>query len=72
MEKLLYLLFHDADQSGDVLRDTLRTDTVPRLHEAGAAHIRPFVHDSGVQGGNLLSRFYPPICAIGTWWLVAV
>jgi hypothetical protein len=72
MEKLLYLLFADADRPGDKLRDSVIQNAVPRLREAGATKIRLSVHDSDVQGSNLLTRSDPPIRAMLTFWLEAI
>ena len=72
MEKLLYLLFADADHSGDDLRDAVRDVAVPKLREAGATHVRLCVHDSEVQGSNLMTRSDPPIRAMITFWLDAI
>ena len=46
MEKIIYLLWGDGDPGqGDVLRDRLLSDTVPRLTGAGARGIGINVHD---------------------------
>ena len=46
MEKIIYLLWGDGDPGqGDVLRDRLLSDTVPRLSGAGARGIGINVHD---------------------------
>ncbi len=47
MEKLVYLLWGDADElSGDQLRSQLLEDTVPRLVDSGQRGLTVAVHDS--------------------------
>jgi len=72
MEKLAYLLFHEAAHDGDALRDTVRDEAAPRLRDAGATDLKLCVHDSAVAGSNLLTRSDPPIRAFISFWLPCI
>lgn len=69
MEKLVYLIFHDADHDGDALRDALIEKAQPALREAGAAHLTLHVQDSAVAAGQAVRKSDPPIRAMVSLWL---
>lgn len=70
MQKLFYLLFDDADVSGDALRDALRGTTVAALQAAGAREVTVFANDADVESGlHTVRRSDPPIRAMVSFWL---
>lgn len=69
MEKLVYLLFHEAAHDGDRLREALCSEAAPALRAAGATDIRVCVNDGAVAGSSLMTRSDPPIRAFVTFWL---
>lgn len=69
MEKLVYLLFDEADASGSTLRSALLDKAAPALRAAGAREISVFVHDEDVAAGTPLWRSDPPIRAMVSYWM---
>lgn len=69
MEKLCYLLFHEAEIPGSELRRGLVEKAVPLLRAAGAREITLHVQDEEVAAGAPLRRSDPPIRAMVSLWL---
>ena len=69
MEKLVYLIFHDADCSGAELRTELIEQTVPALRAGGAREIAVNVQDEDVASGTPMRRSDPPIRAMVSFWM---
>lgn len=69
MEKVVCLLFDEADRAGDELREVLRDKAVPALRAAGASRITLHVQDGDVAAGRPLRRSDPPIRAMVSFWL---
>lgn len=69
MEKLCYLLFHDAELPGSQLRRALTEKAVPELRAAGAREITLHAQDEEVAAGTPLRRSDPPIRAMVSFWL---
>ena len=69
MEKLVYLIFHDADLPGAELRSALVEKVAPALRAGGAFEITVHVQDEHVAAGTPLRRSDPPIRAMVSFWL---
>jgi len=69
MEKLVYLLFQEADASGEALRSGLLEKAAPGLRAAGAREITVSVNDEAVAAGTPIRRSDPPIRAMVSFWL---
>lgn len=69
MEKLVYLLFADADAPGAELRAALVEGAAPALRAAGAREIAVNVHDDAVAAGTPIRKSDPPIRAMVSFWL---
>jgi hypothetical protein len=69
VEKLIYLLFDDADRSGGELREAVIEKAVPAVREAGGEQVIVCVQDEDVAGGQHLRRSDPPIRAMVSFWL---
>jgi hypothetical protein len=69
MEKLVYLLFHEADLPGSELRTSLVEKAAAALREAGAREITVCVQDEAVAAGTPLRRSDPPIRAMVSFWM---
>ena len=69
MEKLCYLLFHEADLPGSELRQALTAKAVPALRAGDAREITLHVQDEEVAAGTPLRRSDPPIRAMVSFWL---
>ncbi len=69
MEKLTYLLFEDADRSGDDLREALLEKVGPALRGAGGEQIILNVQDEDVSAGQPMRRSDPPIRAMVSFWM---
>ena len=69
MEKLVYLIFHDADCPGAELRADLIEQTVPALRAGGAREIAVNVQDEDVASGTPMRRSDPPIRAMVSFWM---
>ena len=52
MEKLVYLIFREADLPGGELRSGLILKAAPALRAAGASHITVNVHDEDTSAGT--------------------
>ena len=69
MEKLVYLLFDEAEASGAELRQALVEKTAPALREAGAREIVVHVQDEDVAAGTPMAKSDPPIRAMVSFWM---
>jgi len=69
MEKLCYLLFHEAELPGSALRQALIEKAAPALRAAGAREITLHVQDEEVAAGQPLRRSDPPIRAMVSFWM---
>jgi len=69
MEKLVYLVYHEAEHAGDELRTTLVEKVTPALREGGAFYVTVNVQDSDVAAGQALRQNDPPIRAMVSFWL---
>ena len=69
MEKLVYLLFQEADAPGAELRAALVDKAAPALRSAGATNLTVHVADEEVAAGTPLRRSDPPIRAMVSFWL---
>ena len=69
MEKLAYLVYHEADHEGDELRRTLVEKAVPALREGGAFYITVNVQDGDVAEGEAMRQSDPPIRAMVSFWM---
>jgi len=69
LQKLFYLLFHDADASGDALRDALIEKAVPAMRESGARDVYVFANDAHVAAGTPIQPTELPIRAMVSFWL---
>ena len=69
MEKLCYLLFHEAELPGSALRQALVEKAAPALRAAGAREITLHVQDEEVAAGTPLRRSDPPIRAMVSFWM---
>jgi hypothetical protein len=69
MEKLVYLIFDEADASGAALREGLIGKAVPALRQAGARDVTVHVQDEHVAAGTPLRRSDPPIRAMVSFWM---
>lgn len=74
MEKLCYVVWTRADESGAAFRDALLRDAVPALHAAGASKITVLVadeHAEAVQKARI-TRMDAPIAGLVSLWLDCV
>ena len=69
MEKLVYLIFHEADHPGQELRAGLIEKAAPALRTAGASQIAVNVHDEDTAAGSPIRKSDPPIRAMVSFWL---
>ena len=69
MEKLVYLIYGDADLPGATLRTALIEKAVPTLRSAGASQIAVNVHDEDTAAGRPIRRSDPPIRAMVSFWM---
>ena len=69
MEKLVYLVFQEADLPGAELRSALLEKAAPALRAAGAERIVIDVHDEATAAGTPIRRSDPPIRAMVSFWL---
>jgi len=69
MEKLVYLIFREADFPGEELRNGLISKAAPALRAAGASQITLNVHDEDTAHGTPIRRSDPPIRAMVSFWL---
>jgi hypothetical protein len=69
MEKVAYLLFHEAELPGAGLRAGLLEKAAPALRAAGAREIGVWVQDEDVAAGTPLRKSDPPIRAYVSFWL---
>jgi hypothetical protein len=70
MEKLVYLLFHDAEVPGSTIRQGVIDEAVPAMREAGASGITLHVQDEEVAAGTPVRRSDPPIRSMVSFWLM--
>jgi hypothetical protein len=69
MEKLVYLIFQEADLPGSELRAALLEKAAPALRAAGVREITVHVHDEDVADGAPMRRSDPPIRAMVSFWM---
>ena len=69
MEKLVYLLFDDAERSGSALRGTLIDTVAPALREGGASFISVNIADEAAAGGMAIHNVDPPVRAMVSFWM---
>ena len=69
MEKLVYLIFQEADRPGQELRAGLIEKAAPALRAAGASQIAVNVHDEDTAAGSPIRRSDPPIRAMVSFWM---
>ena len=69
MEKLVYLIFQEADLPGSELRAGLLGKAAPALRAAGAREITVNVQDDEVARGTPMRRSDPPIRAMVSFWM---
>ena len=69
MEKLVYLIFQEAELPCSELRVALLEKAAPALRAAGAREITVHVHDEAVADGTPMRRSDPPIRAMASFWM---
>ena len=69
MEKLVYLIFQEAELPGQELRTGLIEKATPELRAAGASQIAVNVHDEDTAAGRPIRKSDPPIRAMVSFWL---
>jgi len=69
MQKLFYLLRHDAQADGDALREAILAKAVPAIRAAGGREITAFAADRDVAAGRPVRQIDPPIRAMVSFWL---
>ena len=69
MEKLVYLIYGDADLPGATLRSGLIDEAAPALRAAGASQIAVNVQDEDTASGRPIRKSDPPIRAMVSFWL---
>jgi len=69
MEKLVYLIFQEADLPGSELRAALLEKAAPALRAGGAREITVHVQDEEVADGTPMRRSDPPIRAMVSFWM---
>lgn len=72
MEKLAYLVFDDAEASGDALRERLLARVGPALQAAGAHDVVVSVQDGPVAEGRPIRNSDPPVRALVSFWLQSI
>jgi hypothetical protein len=69
VEKLVYLVFQEAELDGAELRRALIDKAVPALRAGGAQYVTVHVQDEAVAAGQALRKSDPPIRAMVSFWL---
>ncbi len=69
MEKLMYLVFQEAEADGAELRTALLEKALPALRDGGAGSVTLHVQDEAVDAGQPLRKSDPPIRAMLSFWL---
>lgn len=69
MEKLVYLIFQEAELPGSQLRTALFEKATPGLRAGGAREITVHVQDEEVADGTPMRRSDPPIRAMVSFWM---
>jgi hypothetical protein len=69
VEKLVYLIYGDADLPGATLRSGLIEKAAPALRAAGASQIAVNVQDEDTASGRPIRKSDPPIRAMVSFWL---
>lgn len=69
MEKLVYLIFREADCPGSDLRTALLDKAASELRAGGAREISINVHDEAVSAGKPIRNSDPPVRAMVSFWM---
>jgi len=69
MQKLFYLLMHDAQADGDALRAAIADRAVPAIRACGGRDVTVFAADADVAAGRPVRQIDPPIRAMVSFWL---